>query len=294
VAKLRTSDSTVTPELLEFKVAYSARVVSFIEDIVMRSLVPDVETKIRPVASFVYKVTIAGNTVDVGAMVDQDDSNFSVVGLDGVFNRDTDPECTTDLVASYDANARQATLTSPVAQGAILQVEVIYAPKIGVQSFDPDFIEVAKVPGMFFANVQEQEASPSGADDAVVNKSDGSAIVVPAPYRSNLAITVIIMTGSGKDLMRLAEELKGYAENNPVLKSAAIDEGYRFFLRDEFSDISAPGQAGVRVAQATFTLMNVSVWKRPARNETSVRSIEFGGDVSTSSGSGQPPVGDGI
>jgi hypothetical protein len=294
VAKLGTTSTTATPELFEFKVAYSARVVSFIEDIVERSLVADVEAKVRPVASFVYQMAAAGAAVNVGAMVDQDDSNFTVVGLDGVFDHGADPDCTTDLLASYDPGTRQAVLAASVPQGTILQVEIVYAPKVGVQTFDPDFIEVAKVPGLFFTNVREQQASPSGVDDSVVNKSDGTAIVVPAPYRSNLAITVMIMAGSGKELRRLAEELKGYAETNPVLKSTAIDEGYRFFLRDEFSDISAPSQAGVRVAQATFTLMNVAAWTRPARSEAAVRAIQFGGDVTSASGSGQPPVGDGV
>jgi hypothetical protein len=293
VAKLQTTDATVTPELFQFKIAYSARVVSFIEEIVKRSLVPDVEAKVRPVASFVNQVAVAGSSVDVGTMVDLDDTNFRVVGVDAVFDQTMDPGCTVDLLASYNTNTRHATLTRSVAQGDILQIEIVYAPVVGEQTFDPDFIEVGKVPGLFFTKIQEQESNPTGQDDSVVNKSDGTAVVVPAPYRSNLSVTVLIMAGSGSDLMRLAEELKGYAENNPVLYSAAIDEGYRFYLRDEFSDISAAGQNGLRVAEATFTLMNVNVWKQPARAETAVTTVAFGGDADIASGSGQPPTGDG-
>lgn len=292
VVKLTTTDSTVTPELFDFKVAYSARVVSFVEDLVMHSLTPDMEAKVRAVASFVYQVKVASNTVDVGTMTDLDDTNFSVTGLDGVFDFNADTNGVNDLLTSYDPTTRRATLSSTMAAGTLLRVEVIYAPKISVANFDPDFIEVAKVPGMF-VSFQERESSEAAVDDAVVNKSDGSAIVVPAPYRSNLDVAVTIMTAGGKDLLRLAEELKGYAMNNPVVKSLAIDEGYRFFLRDEFADISSPGQAGVRVATATFSLLNVSVWKRPARNETAMKSVTFGGSLDASSGSGQPPIGDG-
>ncbi len=293
VVKLRTLDADETPVLYLAKVSYQARVVSFIEDVIYRSLVPDLKATIRPVASFVQRTGQETDVLDLGEILDDSKIPFNPRGVDAVFDKTNDPDLLTNLFASYDTDTKIVTLSAPLPSDVVAQVEMLYEPEVTVSVTDPDFVEVEKVPLIQLSAIEEVTSSPLSQSDSVVNKSDGTAVEVPAPYRSTVRFTMTLMAPSGPDLLRLSEEVKRYAETHPVLRSRAVDEAYRFFLRDEFAMTTTPSAQGLHTSTGTFELVDVLVWKRPAVNSFAVKALSFTGDADTMAGldSGIPPLG---
>jgi hypothetical protein len=265
VARLRTTDPTVTPELRRVKVLYQARIPSFLEDIVYRSLIPDLRQHLRPAASFVKQITGAPATaIALVSLLEDARVPFKAVDVEAVFDRTTDPDLLNDLLASYDPGTGVVTLTNPIPDGNVAQLEIVHEMPIAVSATDPDFLEVERVPSILLSGIQEVGASPLPSGDGVVNRATGGAVEVPAPYRSTLRMQVTLFAPSGVDLFRMAESLKGYADTRPILRSRALDEGYRLRLRDELRTTTQPGQQGLHVGTASIEVVDVLVWRRPA------------------------------
>jgi hypothetical protein len=251
--------------ILAVKFALSiARVYSYIEDLVYRSLVRDLKAKFLPVLDAVHKMATASNQLDVAAIVKETSLPLTVVGVDYALDRTADPDLLTDLLSSYDATAKTAALSATAQVGHFVEVGLVYQPDIIVEATSPDFQQVERVPAMIISSIEEVESSQMPVGDWVVNKSDGSAIIVKAPYRGTLRFTVTLLAPGGADLHRMVEGLKAYAVQNPILYSRAIDEGYRLFLRDEFSSTTQPTPQGIHSATARFDVMDVLMWKEPS------------------------------
>jgi hypothetical protein len=273
VVQLATKDPTVTPELVAVKFLYEARLLSFLEDIVYRSLVPDMKAKLRPVAELVYRMPAAAATVDLQDVLSKVNVPFLPAGLEAAFDRTADPDLLLDILADYNPGLQLVTLTAPVPAGDIVQLAITYQPEIAVEATDPDFFEVEKVPSITLHGIEEVESSPLAQGDVVSNKSDGTAVEVPAPYRGTVRFHLTLVAPSGPDLHRMAEEVKRYAVENPILRSVALDEGYRLFLREEFQSTATPTAAGFQTSTATFELVDVLMWKKQARPTSAVRLL---------------------
>jgi hypothetical protein len=254
--------------LSSVKFAYQIRIYSFIEDLVYRSLVPDLKAKFLPVLDAVHRMATSSAQLDVAALVKETSLPLTVAGVDAVFDRTADPELLADLFDSYDANAKLAMLSSSVAAGHTVQLALIYQPDIVVEATSPDFQQVEKIPSLIISNIEEIDSSPMPTGDWVVNKSDQSVVIVKAAYRGTLRFTVTLMAPGGVDLHRMAEALKSYAVQNPILRSRALDEAYRLFLRDEFTSTTQPTPQGIHSATARFDVMDVLMWKEKSEQKS--------------------------
>lgn len=254
----------LTPDarLLSVKFAFSvARLYSYIEDIVYRSLVPDLKAKFLPTLDAVHKMATASNQLDVAALVKETSLPLTVAGVDAAFDRTVDSDLLTDLLTGYNPTTKTATFASTVPAGHMMQLGLVYQPDIVVEATSPDFQQIEKIPALILSNIEEVDSSPLPTGDWVVNKSDRSAIIVKAPYRGTLRFTATVLAPGGTDLHRMVEGLKAYAVQNPILVSRAIDEGYRLFLRDEFASTTQPTPQGIHSATARFDVMDVLAWK---------------------------------
>lgn len=277
VARLTTTDKAVTPRLRWARVAWKGKVF-WLEDIIYRSLVPALRN-INPIVDIAFKVPFpGGTTLDVGAALDQIGIAFNVVDLDGVFNHSTDPDAYTNVLSSYNASTRVATLSSAIPVGNVAKVRLIVRPEVVVESTSQDYSEVEKVPALVITDIEDVASSPLSQDDGVVNRATGAAIRVRAPYRFDVRFTMIALAAGGVDLARMIAEIVKYLDVNPLLRSVATDRSHRIWLVDEFTTRTRPELNGMHASQATFQIKDVLAFTRPAVNETAVRTLKFGGD----------------
>jgi hypothetical protein len=148
---------------------------------------------------------------------------------------------------------------------------------VAIEQTSQDFTEVEKVPAILISDFQEVNSGElPGGEDGVVNKNTGAAVRIPAPYRFDIQFTMILLAPSGVDLMRMLDSIVGLMENNPIIRSTAMDEGYRIWLIDEFATRTAPNLADVASSQAKFQIMDVLSFKRTAVVETGVTQLNLG------------------
>lgn len=278
VVRLTTTDKRKTPSLAMVKVSWKAKV-QYLEDIIYRTLVPFLRG-IRPLTDYVFKVPFPGGlTLDVGAAVDDSGIPFNVTGVDSIFDHTSDPSWETNLLSSYDVGTGKATLSStiPVGNYAACQIEV--EPEVSVNMTHPDFLEVEKAPALILSNIRSVGSSHLSQDDHVVNKGDGSAVRVLAPYRFDLEFDMIAIAPGAVDLLRLKESIVDLLENNRTIRSAALDREYRIILVDEVDISTTPNSKGLHSSQGRIAIRDILAFRRGSKSEQSVTTLKFRGDA---------------
>lgn len=272
--RLTSSDNTKTPSLEMVKIGWKAKV-KYLEDIIYRTLVPYFRG-LRPVTDYAFRVQFpGGSTLELGTAVDASGIPFNLIGVDSVFDHTSDPGHLTDLVSSYNPGTRQVTLSSSIPVGDYAFCQVIVEPEVSVHMASQDFLEVEKVPAIIIQDIRSVNSSALSQDDHVVNKSDGSAIRVVAPYRFDLEFSILALAPGAVDLLRMIENIVDLLENTPLITSAALDRKYRLWMVDEFQIITDPNKSGSHSARSTFIIKDVLAWKRPAIAEQSIQNVKF-------------------
>lgn len=276
VVNLQTSDRTVTPQLYEVRFGVNLRIHSWMEDMLYRSLAQDLKAKLRPVTDLIYTMTATVNTIDIGALITSIGIPFSPIDVDAAYNRTDAPEV--DMRSGYNPSTKILTLNAPVASGKQMLIALIYQPEVVVNLTHQDFSEVEKVPAIIINSIELQDASPLQQGDYVINKSNSVALYVPPPYQGDIAFKMDILTPGGVDLARLFDAVLEYAENNRVLQSKALGEGFRFWLKEEFTNNSRPSGNDIHTAQCSGEICDVVFYKRAAQTTTRVDSVKLRGD----------------
>lgn len=276
VINLVTTDETVTPELEAVKVLYSADI-EHQEDYVYRSLVRLLRNEVRPIGD--YPIALA-TTTDV---IDMDDeypleTPYNVVGIDSVYDHTSDPDHNTDLLLSYDAPTQVITLTSAVAAGNILWIRFIWEPEVAVTTA-AEYTEVAKVPAIEISDVNLVDSAETGADDWVINKGDGSAVKVLGPLQADIEFTLRGLTDSARDQHRLADELKRFFRNNPIIKSVGMDEEFRLWLLTEYDMATVANRDEIQTGRLRGRIVKALFYERDAVDVYAVQAFHLTGDM---------------
>lgn len=269
VVNMATTDARQTPEVEWVKVLYSSDVESFQEDI-LRSFIVSMKASIRPIGRLIHPMPATGSTVAISTL--QIESGYQIVDVDSVFNETTDPTHLVDLFQSFAAGT--ITLTGSVPGGQSLFIRFVYAPRVIIHRHQ-DFIEAPKLPAIGLSVAGLVNASERTASDWVANKGAGTAVKLPAPLQGDLEIGVRVITENDVDNHRLSDQLKEFFAKTPHLKSTAIDEAYRLWLVDEFTEGSEPGQSGVYESEAMFRVASVCFWNKPAENDFVVSTLNM-------------------
>ena len=275
IANLRTTNKTVTPELVKVKVLYDSDI-EFQEDLIYRTLVRQLRENLRPIASFPIKKITTGSIIDLNNY--PLDTPYNITRIDSVFNHTDDSGHWIDIFSSYDAGTKKITLTGSVASSKTVWIRFLYEPEISV-STSRDFYEVGKIPAVILEDVVLERASELGQDDWVLDKAGGTGTKVPAPLRGDLSVTINLTADKGVDLERLADEMKRFFGNNPTITSLGLDEEYRLWLRDEFDLGTTANLGDIHSARLRCTIVDALFWEKDSEDAYPVQRLNLTGDL---------------
>lgn len=275
IINLKTSDSAATPKVRAVKVLYSSDV-EFQEDIIYRSLVPALKAGVRPKGRLAFVAATTSSTFDLNDY--PIDAPYDLVDIDSAFNDTDDPNHLTDILQSYNAGTKVVTLTGSVTAGKTIWLEFLYQPVVAVTT-SQDYSEISQVPAIVLDDINMVDASVRGPDDSVVNKSDGTGVKVLAPLVGDLEIMVRLITSKGVDIMRFADELKRWLENNPILTAVGTDEEYRLWVLDEFDMTTGANRGDIHSGRLRMRIVGVRYYLRDAVDTYAVEQLKITGNM---------------
>lgn len=271
VINLKTTDKYYTPYVKCIKVLYSSDI-EFKEDLVYRSLVPLLRQEIRPISDYPVELPADSNTLDLTNDFPLQ-TPYNITGIDSAFNHTDDPEHDTDIFQSYDSNTKIVTLSQVVSAGKVVWLRFYWEPEVAVTT-SRDYTEVQKVPSIVLDDVNLIGATEYGQDEHVINKSNWQAVVVPAPLRGDLEIMANLITDKGVDQTRLADEMKKFFANNPLIKSTGLDEEYRLWLLDEYDMRTSANLGDLHTGRLRFSIVGALFYMRDSFDTYAVKEFK--------------------
>lgn len=255
---LQTTDRYETP-LVKEVLALLQLHIDYIEDVVLRSLIPLLADNIRPVGN--YPLPALEEEFDEIDLNDYKlDTPFDVTDVTAVFNFSTDPDMLYNLVDSYDVDTKIITLTTPIGAGEIPFILFKYKPEI-IYTTHQDFYEVEKIPSLVLQRMEipTSTAYSNQAKEAVVDKGTCDAVVLPAPVRLTIECRIHAYSDHATDEMRLMSALMKFFEENLALRAIGVDEWYRMQISREFRDLISPDRTDQRPFWTMFQIMDVKL-----------------------------------
>lgn len=279
VINLLTTDETVTPELIEVRVLYSALLDSELEDMILRTLVRELKA-IRPVTRFPVKKAATGTTIDLDDF--PLDADYNVVDVDAAFNHTDDPDHVIDIYQSHttkaDGRVDVITLSASVEAGKTVWLRLLYKPRVIVQT-SRDYIEVEHIPALIIEDARLVDAVQRTGQDHVGNRSDFSAVVLPNPIQGELEFTLVAIADKVVDGLRLSAAVKRWFGDNPTIRSSGLDEAYSLRLVDEYEHRGTATEEDLFSWRATFRVERFNVWSRGSRAGYLVKKLNLTGDL---------------
>ena len=254
---LKTTDQEVTPTVDEIRVLLEIHI-DYIEDIVLRSLMPTMESAIDPTARLTNILPFAVDTGSIDLTDYRINTPYTISDVAGVYDLDADIDLLYNLLDSYNPTTMVITLTQDIPAGNRPLVVIRYTPEI-VLIQNQDWYEVNKVPCLLLQQLEVPQtlAYNSATREGIVDKGTGNAVVLQEPWRASLEFRVHGLTGSVVDEMRLMSRLIQFFEENRVLRSTGLDEYYRMRIEREFRDMSSPNRADQRAFWTRFAIHDI-------------------------------------
>jgi hypothetical protein len=261
---LTTTDREVTPTVSEVRVLMEVQI-DYLEDLVMRSLMAQLEAEIRPTSNFIVPAFESDTS-----SLDFDDyrlnTPYTISDVVGVYDFDADPELLTNLFNSYDSGTHVITFTSAIPAGNRAWILFRYTPEV-VFVQHQDWHEVAKVPCLLIQRLEVPFTSAYNlaAREGIVDKGTGDAVILQEPWRATLEFRLHGLTASVVDEMRLMSRVIQFFEENRVIRSVGLDEYYWMRIEREFRDLSNPNRADQRAFWTRFAIHDI---RMPMVSET--------------------------
>lgn len=275
VVNFKTTNKYVTPYLRDIKVLYSSNI-EFKEDLLYRTLIPLLKDNVRPIADYPIELPSDTDTLDLANDFPLE-APYNIVGIDSAYNHTDDPDHNTDIYQSYDSGTNVVTLSQVVSAGKVVWLRFYWEPEVAVTT-SRDYTEIQKVPSLVLDDVNLVNATEYGPDDYVVNKSTGEAVIVPAPIRGDLEIMANLITDKGIDQTRLADEMKRFFANNPLITSTGLDEEYRLWLLDEYDMRTSANLGDLHTGRLRFSIVGALFYMRDSIDTYAVKEFKSTND----------------
>jgi hypothetical protein len=238
IAKLKTTDKTVTPVLLSYRIMMKAQF-DWWEDLVLRSIIPRLKEDMTFVKNFSTKLDSGTSTFNV--LTDdrfelEEDTN--IVGIDAIYNHDADPNHNTDLLDTFDPSTGDVTLTGALAIDTRVYIRYIIEPEIVTNFQNTDYTEVGKIPAVVIdsMNIIGSEVI---ASKEIVSKTSGSELgyKLDNPFHCReVSFLCVLMGISTVDSLRMITQSQAFTVRGAtqrsghrvgsVVKSKALDIYY--------------------------------------------------------------------
>ncbi len=280
VCNLTTTDPRVTPELLGLRLICELDLPGILEDVIYRTLVRALGA-VRSTAEFAAAAD-GTDTVAFGAVFDAARVRFQTTGLEAVHDIDADPGKTTNLLAGWDAEAREIALSAAPAEGAKLAIRVQYAPSVVFHATDPDWIEVEPAASVLITGLRPARSWRGPGGDHVTSRFATSPEIryIPAGRVTDYRADLRVVAPNGVSLIRLQEEVGRFVRAHPMLTTTGSDEIVGLDL-GPFSSLGGGSASGARMAQAVLRILGVhepEEMKTAEHGVYPVQRVQFTGD----------------
>lgn len=254
---LATTDKEVTPEVTQIRVLMEIHI-DYIEDIVLRSLMPAFENAIDPVANCAHIPAFTTDVSSIDFSQYRQNVSYTVSDVEAVFDLTADPDRLYNRLDNFDPATQIITLTQDLPAGHRPFILLRYKPEI-VFIQHQDWYEVDKVPAILIQalEVPFTSAYSSASREGIVDKGTGNATVVREPWRATFEFRIHGLTGGLVDELRLMSRVIQFFENNRFLRSTGLDEYYAMSMEREFRDLSSPSRSDLRAFWTRFTVKDV-------------------------------------
>lgn len=269
IVNLRTTNPIYTPIVKEIRVMYESDIEEM-EDYVWRSLLKDMEDKIRPIGE--HAVQLASNSSTIDLINDFPiETPYNIVSIDSVYNISVDSNKLNDLFQSYDSNNKVITLSSSQSSGSVLLIRFVYYPEIVVTT-GQDYVELEKVPEIVLEDISEVDGKDALRDIFVISKVTGIGKKVSIT-QSDIEILGKFVTNKGKDHARMKEAVQKYFGNNDFLTSLGLDENFRLWLLDDYDQQTTANQKDLHVGKFRFRIVQALFYHKDAEDITGVLNV---------------------
>jgi hypothetical protein len=270
-----TTNSSYTPLIKGIKILYSVDI-EFQQDYIYRTLVRQLKEQIRPITDYAIKLTSESSTIDLNDF--EMETPYDIIDIDSVYNETNDADHFTNLLQSYNSSTKIITLSDTIDEDEIAYIKLIYRPVIAVTT-GLDYYEVTKLPTLTLTNINLINTTELSYSDSVLNKSTGIGVTVKPPKRSDMDVSLNIITNSAADQVRLADELKRFFANNTYLTSWGLDEKFRLQLIEEYDGQVGEQGSGVYAGKLRFLIIGTLYYLQDATVAYSVERFRLTGDV---------------
>ena len=271
IINLKSTNSLATPRATLIKVLYKA-VIEFQEDLIYRSLVPLLKEKSRTIAEMLIEIASDTSAIDMKTEYVLQ-TPYNVVSIDSVFNETDDPVHETDIFDSYNVGTEVVNLTTSVDAGKVVRIRFVYEPEVAVTT-SQDYTEIQSVPSIVLDDINLVNATEYGLPTHVVNKGTGAAVELPPPIRGDLEVLAHIVTDKGVDQMRLADKMKDFFANNPLVRSIGLDEEYRLHLLDEYDMRTGANTGDLHTGRLRFSIVGALFYMRDSIDKYIVQEFK--------------------
>jgi hypothetical protein len=268
VACLATTDKYQAPTLKSIDVLMDIGIEDYIESLIHDALVGSMKASIRPV--FSYGLAAPGGAVLKLKKLEQ---NVNIVSVQGVYDHEADPKHRTSLVSSYNSASLNITLTGSVARGTKLWVDLVIEPEVFVNFGDQDYIEVHKIPAVVLESIDFTGNSIYGTQVAK-DIGAGTASVRKMPLHLDIEISVRLIAGDTRTLMRMRGKALEHGANTPLLLWEQVDDETSMRITNEGSFNPRPNLEGVHDATYGLVLEDFTLWLRPEETKYLIQSVK--------------------
>lgn len=250
VINLSTTNAAYTPIVRSVRLLYESDLEEM-EDYVWRSLIPDMRAKILPIADHHIEMETTGAVIDLNNFPIE--TPYEIASMDAVYDLDSDPRKLTNLLDSYNDATQEISLTSSITAGAAVLIRFVYRPVIAV-STSQDYREIEKVPEITLENISQGEIHPITRDH-VLNKSTGEGKRVDTTQQ-DIEISARFITDKAKDHARLADAIKRYFADNPLLRSYGMDDYFRLWSMTDYDQDTTANQKDLHAGRFRFRIVS--------------------------------------
>jgi hypothetical protein len=270
---LRTTDHEVTPVVDEIRVLMEVHI-DYIEDIVLRSLMPAIKEQIRPTTNFIIPAFNV-DTSSINLSEYKLNTPYEVVDVAGVYDFTDDSELLTNLLSSYNTSTKVITLSAAIPATHKAFVLFRYSPEL-VFIQHQDWYEASKLPCLLIQRLEIPFASAYNlvSREGIVDKGTGNAVVIQEPWRATMEFRLHGLTTSVLDEMRLMSGVMKFFEDNFMIRSVGLDEHYRVRIDREFRDLSNPDRSDQRAFWTLFSIYDIRM-PMVSKEAQSVRGVNI-------------------
>lgn len=271
IINLSTQDASLTPTVDEVRVLYEADLDSFQEEYVVRSFIADLRELIRPIAE--YAIVSDSGTIDLNVI----DTPYNIVDVDSAYDDTADPNHLVDLEPTLASGIVTLGTTAP--NGNTVVVRFIYKPEVALTT-SQDFTELAKVPVIVLDDVTLANKMRIRPRPYVINKGTAQGFALEEGFQADIQIPLRLITDKGKDLDRLAGEVKRYFANTQLLRSRGQDDLFSLTVIDPFDNLTTPSQKEIHAGRLLATIHRAVFYPEDAKPITGVKRFKVtGGNV---------------